>query len=302
MQPRVTIGVPVYNGEALLPDCLRCLASQTSAEFLVLIMDNASTDGTPVICREFAERDRRFRVLRQPKTVDARQNFADVLDAADTDFFAWRAHDDLSSVDWIEKLTAVLDSNARADLAAGRVLGLDKEGRQTEERDAPPTITGAPLRELRGLATAMSPSWMYGLYRREKIRRAFARCRAAYPYVWSLDVLVLLYFIVNRALAGTNAVTFQYRATGQSGSYLRPNHYRDSWAMWRNFHRAALTITRESSLTAQEKRALYWTLLHLTNQRSERPRRLLRGALGAWFLRTDGRVRKGPLVRLAASQ
>ena len=65
MQPAVSVGVPVYNGARFLQDCLECLRSQTFSDIEVLIFDNASTDGTEAIARDFVARDPRFSYFRQ---------------------------------------------------------------------------------------------------------------------------------------------------------------------------------------------------------------------------------------------
>ena len=44
--PLVSIGLPVYNGEAYLEDCLNAILGQTFDDFEVVVVDNASTDGT----------------------------------------------------------------------------------------------------------------------------------------------------------------------------------------------------------------------------------------------------------------
>jgi glycosyltransferase involved in cell wall biosynthesis len=301
-KPRITIGVPVYNGEKFLPECLDCLAGQSSREFQVLIMDNASTDRTSEIAANFAARDPRFKLLRQKRNVGARQNFTDVLAAAGTEYFAWRAYDDLCDANWIETLAALLDENPGAGLAAGRVVGVKLDGRMEVNSAGPPAAIPETTAEIRALALSIVPSWYYGLYRREEIARVYARCRELFGYAWSLDILVVLAFILNRSLIGTDATSFRYRATDFSQSYLRPNHYADSWALWRAFHRAASALLRESRLNPSEQRGLMLTMFRIANQRSEKPRRILRGALGAWLLGRDGRVRNGPLVRVPASR
>lgn len=73
--PRITIGVPVYNGVTLIGECLENLACQTHRDFEVIISDNASTDGTTEICAAFCEYDRRFRHIVHPKTSSANENF-----------------------------------------------------------------------------------------------------------------------------------------------------------------------------------------------------------------------------------
>ena len=61
----ISIVVPVYNAKASLRKCLDSLAQQTYTEFEVLLIDDGSTDESPEICREFSERDSRFRLITQ---------------------------------------------------------------------------------------------------------------------------------------------------------------------------------------------------------------------------------------------
>ena len=52
----VTIGIPVYNGELLMKKCIESVLSQTYENFELIISDNASTDSTPDICKEFLKK------------------------------------------------------------------------------------------------------------------------------------------------------------------------------------------------------------------------------------------------------
>lgn len=60
-QPRVSIGIPVYNGENYLAEALDSLLRQSFGDFELLISDNASTDRTQEICQDYAARDARVR-------------------------------------------------------------------------------------------------------------------------------------------------------------------------------------------------------------------------------------------------
>src|SRR5689334_4791315 len=53
--PRLTIGLPVYNGEKYLAESLDALLGQSYADFELIISDNASTDGTADICRQYGK-------------------------------------------------------------------------------------------------------------------------------------------------------------------------------------------------------------------------------------------------------
>jgi glycosyltransferase involved in cell wall biosynthesis len=73
--PRVSIGMPVYNGEPYLTRALDALLAQSFTDFELIISDNASTDATETICREYAARDRRIRYYRCNENHGAAWNF-----------------------------------------------------------------------------------------------------------------------------------------------------------------------------------------------------------------------------------
>jgi glycosyltransferase involved in cell wall biosynthesis len=91
---KVSIGIPVYNGEPFIRETLDSLISQTFTNFELIISDNASTDGTEAICREYAAKDARIRYERQPKNFGGFSNFELVLAYAKSDYFMWIAGDD----------------------------------------------------------------------------------------------------------------------------------------------------------------------------------------------------------------
>ena len=59
MIPKVSIAVPAYNCGRYIGQSLESLLGQTYGDFELVISDNASTDGTESVCREFAARDSR---------------------------------------------------------------------------------------------------------------------------------------------------------------------------------------------------------------------------------------------------
>jgi len=93
--PRVSIGMPVYNGEKFIRDALDSLLAQTFTDFELIISDNASTDDTEAICRGYAAKDARIRYVRQAENLGAAANFKFVLDEAVGEYFMWAAHDDV---------------------------------------------------------------------------------------------------------------------------------------------------------------------------------------------------------------
>ena len=127
---QVSIGMPVFNGEAFLADALNDLTAQTFADFELLISDNCSTDTTEAICREFASRDVRIRYVKQSSNIGAIPNFQFVLDQAVGQYFMWAAADDKWSANWVESLIA--EAKAGGCLAYGRVQTIDKKNQLTQ--------------------------------------------------------------------------------------------------------------------------------------------------------------------------
>lgn len=205
--PRVCIGVPVYNSESLLEQCLENLAAQTFADFKVIILDNASTDGTGAVAERFAVRDARFRYRRQPQNKGALQNFIDVLELADTPYFLWRADDDVSDVNYLEELVRLLDARPNAALAVG-VSVMDKRGRRRRTR-FPARWPGEPdaSYRVRLLLISRAP-WMYGMFRTNDLRESFARVMSNYRYFYAFDHLVLFPFLMSLRVVGSNATSF----------------------------------------------------------------------------------------------
>lgn len=131
--PRLTVGVPVFNGERYLAITLESLLSQTVGDMIILVGDNASTDATGDIIREYAARDSRIRHVRHPKNLGAARNYSVLCEMAETEFFRWLAADDSSEPRFHEVCLDALAAYPDAVLVYPRVMMIDAEGRHLEE-------------------------------------------------------------------------------------------------------------------------------------------------------------------------
>jgi glycosyltransferase involved in cell wall biosynthesis len=114
--PKVTFGVPVYNGERFLPDTLdSILAQDGDISFEIVISDNASTDRTYDICKEYAERYSNIRYVRQPMNRGAAANYRAVLEMARGEYFKWNAADDTIAPAFLGTTVPILDGPERPD-------------------------------------------------------------------------------------------------------------------------------------------------------------------------------------------
>jgi glycosyltransferase involved in cell wall biosynthesis len=130
--PRLTIGLPVYNGENHLGAAIEALLGQTYEDFELIVSDNASTDGTSNICHRYARLDHRIRYIRQERNIGLVPNHALLVQQARGEFFKSAAHDDLYGRDLLQGCVQLLDDDPHAVLAhawsaviddAGSVLG-----------------------------------------------------------------------------------------------------------------------------------------------------------------------------------
>ena len=63
---KVSVLVPVYNGEAFLAECLESVLAQDFADMEILIADDASTDGSAAMVERYAAKDSRIRWWKNP--------------------------------------------------------------------------------------------------------------------------------------------------------------------------------------------------------------------------------------------
>jgi glycosyltransferase involved in cell wall biosynthesis len=116
-RPRLTIGLPVYNGALYLEEALDSLLCQTFQDFELIISDNASTDETARICARYCEGDTRIRYVRQTRNIGCAANHRFVFEQCRCDLFKWAASDDIYAPDLIERCVAALDAHPDAVLA-----------------------------------------------------------------------------------------------------------------------------------------------------------------------------------------
>lgn len=128
--PNVGIGLPVYNGENFVREAIESILEQSYPHFELVITDNASTDGTEAICREYVERDPRVSYHRHPKNVGASGNYTRCFELARGEYFKWAAHDDVCLPDFLGRCVDALDRDRSAVLCYTRVQTIDAAGRR----------------------------------------------------------------------------------------------------------------------------------------------------------------------------
>ncbi len=171
--PAISVGMPVYNGEAHVAMAIEAVLAQTDPDFELIISDNASTDGTADIVRHYADRDARITYLRQSVNVGAAANYNLLFHAARAPLFRWFNADDLMAPTLHARCRAALDAYPQAVLCWGRTQLIDDRGRVIEDYD-----DGLDLRAespsdrfIRFFEVVGLTNVIYGLMRRDALAR-----------------------------------------------------------------------------------------------------------------------------------
>jgi glycosyltransferase involved in cell wall biosynthesis len=107
--PKVSIGMPVYNGANYVRRSVQSLLAQDYDDFELIISDNGSTDETESICRELSKSDDRIRYFRNDRNRGASWNYNNVFRLARGQFFKWAGHDDECHPMMVRRCVEVLE-------------------------------------------------------------------------------------------------------------------------------------------------------------------------------------------------
>jgi glycosyltransferase involved in cell wall biosynthesis len=132
---RVSIGLPVFNAEQYLEQCLESILSQTYSNLEIIISDNASTDTTEAICRRYRARDARVRYHRNSRNRGPTFNFRQVVALSAGEYFLWAAHDDMFAAEYVERCVAVLEQNPDVVLCYSKSIEIDEHGQFLERKE-----------------------------------------------------------------------------------------------------------------------------------------------------------------------
>jgi glycosyltransferase involved in cell wall biosynthesis len=135
--PRLSVGLPVYNGEDYLAESIEALLGQSYEDFELIISDNASTDSTAGIAQRYAKQDTRVRYIRQPQNIGLSPNHDFVLQQSRGEFFKWAAADDLYGRDLLKRCVDALDEHPDVVLAHSWEAVIDDVGNVTQAMDYP---------------------------------------------------------------------------------------------------------------------------------------------------------------------
>jgi len=173
-KPRVSLGMPVYNGERYLEKTLNSVLAQTYQDFEVVILDNASRDRTQVICEHYASIDERVKYHRNPKNIGIAPNFNRVYELSIGEYFKWTDYDDLLAPEFLEKCVDILDKHSSVTCAFPKTKLIDPDDNPIRNFE-PPDDACSSQAHIRFKSLILDPdhivSQASGLMRREQVGR-----------------------------------------------------------------------------------------------------------------------------------
>lgn len=116
--PTLSIGLPVYNGENYLESTIQAILAQTFSDFELIIVDNASDDGTGLIAAHYAAEDPRVWYFRNDENIGASRNYNRSFELAIGQYFKWSAHDDYCYPEMFARCIEVLETGGESTVMA----------------------------------------------------------------------------------------------------------------------------------------------------------------------------------------
>ena len=182
-RPKLSVGMPAYNGEPYIRTAIESILNQTFGDFELIISDNASTDQTEEICRDFASRDERVVYSRNEENIGAAGNYSRLVDMASADYFRWSNADDVIAPELHERCVSVLNATPDAVLAYGKTRIIDENGNDCGDyddnlnlEDDRPSDRFKRFHESVGLTNVI-----YGLMRTAAVRKTARMGDGSYP-------------------------------------------------------------------------------------------------------------------------
>lgn len=121
--PRVSILIPVFNRKAYIAECILSALNQTFRDFEVVVVDNASKDGTWEICQQFAVNDSRVRVFQNESNIGPVRNWLRCVDEASGKYGKFLFSDDLMLPQFLECVLPYIEKPDVGFVATAALIG-----------------------------------------------------------------------------------------------------------------------------------------------------------------------------------
>ena len=128
--PKVSICLPVYNGEDYLSQAIESALGQTYSDFELLIADDASIDSSLEIVRKYAKQDARIVYWQNDTNKGLFGNYNETLNRASGEYIKPFAQDDFFEANILERMLASFGADPEVVLVACARRIIDAEGKE----------------------------------------------------------------------------------------------------------------------------------------------------------------------------
>jgi glycosyltransferase involved in cell wall biosynthesis len=131
-KPKVSLGMPVYNGEPYITEAIESVLNQTYQDFELIVSDNCSTDNTSEIIRKI--NDSRIRYYRNEENIGVVPNFNRTVELSRGQYFCLWAHDDVMLPTNLEQKVTILDRHQQVGFVHSDVELIDSNGTAIDKK------------------------------------------------------------------------------------------------------------------------------------------------------------------------
>ena len=122
---KVSIILPVYNGEALVSESINSIIRQTYQNWELIIVNDCSTDKTLQVCEDIAKSDQRIKVFSNDRNLKLPGTLNAGFSHATGDYYTWTSDDNMYRPYAIEKMVSVLEGNTNAVMVYANYTNID---------------------------------------------------------------------------------------------------------------------------------------------------------------------------------
>ncbi|MBL0061495.1 MAG: glycosyltransferase [bacterium] len=126
MEPLVTVGLPIYNAEAYLAECIESIKAQTLKEFTVLAVLDCPNDNSEEILRRHA--DSRFQIIKNQVNIGLAATCNRMLELCQTELLARMDADDIMYPDRLKKQYDFMQAHPEIDVLGTYSIEIDEQG------------------------------------------------------------------------------------------------------------------------------------------------------------------------------
>jgi len=133
--PKVSVVMPVYNGEKYLEESIDSILNQTFTDFEFIIVNDGSSDQSEEIIRNCQKKDDQIHLITNPNNLGIAEATNVGISYACGEYIALMDQDDISMPERLEKEVDFLDSHPDISVVGANSIRLDEDGNQYTRRD-----------------------------------------------------------------------------------------------------------------------------------------------------------------------